>query len=52
MTSDIVCFESPVTLARFAREMGLPCRRASKTLLRDNWRVTLPIGEEGIGVLI
>ena len=52
MTSDIVCFDRPVTLARSAREMGLRCSRASKTLRRDNWRVTLAVGGEGIGALI
>jgi hypothetical protein len=52
MTSDIVCFDRPVTLARSARDIGLRCKRASKTLRRDNCRVTLDVAEEGIGVLI
>jgi hypothetical protein len=52
MTSDIVCFDREVTLARSAREMGLRCKRASKTLRRDSWRVTLVMGGEGTGVLI
>jgi hypothetical protein len=52
MTSDMVCFDRPVTLARSALEMGLRCKRASKTLRRDNCRVTLAIGGEDIGVLI
>jgi hypothetical protein len=39
-------------LARSALEMGLRCRSASKTLRRDNWRVTLAVGGEDIGILI
>jgi hypothetical protein len=39
-------------LARSAREIGLRCRRASKTLRRDSWRVTLAMGAEGMGMVI
>ena len=41
-----------VALARSAREMGLRCKSASKTLRRDNWRGTLVTGLEGMDILI
>jgi hypothetical protein len=52
MTSDVVCLDKPVTLARSAREMGLRCRSASNTLRRVSWRGMLVTGLEGIAVLI